>query len=382
MNTIREFITKKQCTILGIGPMSKNCVDVVIELVNTYDIPLMLIASRRQIESDELGGGYVNNWSTEEFSEYIKKNDKNQNIILCRDHGGPYQNENENAKNHSFDEVMENAKKSFNIDIQSNFQIIHIDPTENLISDLTQDEMLNRIYDLYEFCYSIANKHNKKIFVEISLGKEDGGISNFSEIEYGIKKIKEFCNNKKLPPPLFMVIKTGNHVLETRNIGILEDIVNGKRSEEESEIKKIIKFCNKEDILIKDHNGDYLADYALRYHPEVGLHAINVAPEFGVVETRSILSWLEKNNLHKFKEKFIEIAYNSKKWEKWMILNSKTTKEDKAIISGHYVFSTKEFCELKKEFLEKVDDKESFDGFLKNEIKNSILEYLKCLKMI
>ncbi len=382
MNTIKEFITKKSCTVLGIGPMSKNCVDVVIELVNTYDIPLMLIASRRQIESAELGGGYVNNWSTEEFSKYIGKKDKNQNIILCRDHGGPYQNENENKKNYSFDEVMENAKKSFSVDIQSNFQIIHIDPTENLISDLTQDEMLNRIYELYEFCYSIANKYDKKIFVEISLGKEDGGISNFSEIEYGIKKIKEFCNNKKLPLPLFMVIKTGNHVLETKNIGILEDIVDGKGLEEEGEIKKMIKFCNEEEIMIKEHNGDYLAGHALRYHPKVGIHGINVAPEFGVIETKAILTWLEQNNLHEFEEKFIDIAYNSKKWEKWMMPNSKTTRKDKAIIAGHYIFSSKEFEILKNEILETKEKEESFDEFLKNEIKNSILKYLKYLKMI
>ncbi len=380
MNIIKQFITKKQCTVLGIGPMSKNCVDVVIELVNTYDIPLMLIASRRQIESAELGGGYVNNWSTEEFSEYIEKNDKNQNIILCRDHGGPYQNENENKKKYSFDEVMENAKKSFSVDIQSNFQIIHIDPTENLISDLTQDEMLNRIYDLYEFCYSIANKYNKKIFVEISLGKEDGGISNFSEIEYGIKKIKEFCNNKKLPLPLFMVIKTGNHVLETRNIGILEDIVGGKGIEEEGEIKKMIKFCNEENIMIKEHNGDYLGESTLRYHPKIGIHGINVAPEFGVIETKAILTYFEQNNLEGFKEKFIDIAYNSKKWEKWMLPNSKTTKKDKAIIAGHYVFSSKEFKELKNEILE--TKKESFNQFLKSEIKISILNYLKNLNMI
>mgnify|MGYP006157547793 FL=1 len=382
MNIIKQFITKKQCTVLGIGPMSKNCVDVVIEIVNTYDIPLMLIASRRQIESAELGGGYVNNWSTEEFSEYIQQNDRNQNIILCRDHGGPYQNENENKKKYSFDEVMENAKKSFSVDIQSNFQIIHIDPTENLISDLTQDEMLNRIYDLYEFCYLIANKYNKKIFVEISLGKEDGGVSNFSEIEYGIKKIKEFCNNKKLPLPLFMVIKTGNHVLETRNIGILEDIVDGKGLEEEGEIKKMIKFCNEENIMIKEHNGDYLGESTLRYHPKIGIHGINVAPEFGVIETKAILTYFEQNNLEGFKEKFIDIAYNSKKWEKWIMPNSTTTKNDKAIISGHYVFSSPEFKILKNEILEKIDEKENFDKFLKSEIKKSIMKYLKNLKMV
>ena len=69
-----DFGLKKKCTLLGIGPMSKNCIDVTIELANKYNVPIMLIASRRQIESNELGGGYVNNWTTEEYSEYVKKN--------------------------------------------------------------------------------------------------------------------------------------------------------------------------------------------------------------------------------------------------------------------------------------------------------------------
>ena len=32
-----------------------------------------------------MGGGYVNNWSTEKLRKYTKKG----KIILCRDHGGP-----------------------------------------------------------------------------------------------------------------------------------------------------------------------------------------------------------------------------------------------------------------------------------------------------
>ena len=318
----------------------------------------------------------------EEFSKYVYEKDKSQNVILCRDHGGPYQNENENKENHSFKEVMENAKKSFSIDIQSNFQIIHIDPTENLTSDLTIDEMLDRIYDLYEFCYFIAEKYNKQISVEISLGKEDGGISNLSEIEYGVTKIKEFCNRKKLPMPLFIVIKTGNHVLETENVGILENIVVGKGVKEEREIEKMIKFCNKENLMIKEHNGDYLTDHALKYHPKIGIHGINVAPEFGVVETRSILLWLENKNLDKLSKEFLEISYNSKKWRKWMLPNSNTTKKDKAIISGHYIFSSKEFLELKNRILEKESKINDFDNFLKIEIRNSIIRYLKCLNII
>ena len=33
----------------------------------------MFIATRNQIDKKEFGGGYVNNFSTEEYSNYIKK---------------------------------------------------------------------------------------------------------------------------------------------------------------------------------------------------------------------------------------------------------------------------------------------------------------------
>lgn len=93
------------------------------------------------------------------------------------------------------------------------------------------------------------------------------------------------------------MIKTGNYVLETQNIGILDDIIKGKYDEERKEIEKIIKYCKNEKFLIKEHNGDYLLDKTLREHPIIGINAINVAPEFGVVETRAILSYLSENNL-------------------------------------------------------------------------------------
>ena len=77
-----DFFSKRKCTLLGVGPMSKNCIDASLEISNEHNIPLMLIASRRQIDSNESGGGYVNNWTTEKFSEYVKTYDNN--IILLQ----------------------------------------------------------------------------------------------------------------------------------------------------------------------------------------------------------------------------------------------------------------------------------------------------------
>ena len=71
--------------------MSTNCINAVINISNKYNIPIQLIASRRQIDSDDHGGGYVNNWSTEEFSNYVRKNSQQQFVFLSRDHSGPWQ---------------------------------------------------------------------------------------------------------------------------------------------------------------------------------------------------------------------------------------------------------------------------------------------------
>ena len=79
---ILNFRKNKCCTLLGVGPMSINCIDTAIDTANGYNIPIFLISSRRQIDCDSKGKGYVNNWSTLEFSNYVKKRDKKGFIYL------------------------------------------------------------------------------------------------------------------------------------------------------------------------------------------------------------------------------------------------------------------------------------------------------------
>ena len=66
---IKEYTFYGYRTLLGVGPMSQNIVDVTIEIADKYNAPLMLIASRRQVDSQLHGGGYVNNWTTETFRD-------------------------------------------------------------------------------------------------------------------------------------------------------------------------------------------------------------------------------------------------------------------------------------------------------------------------
>ena len=69
------LINSKLC----FGPMSKNIVDVIIEYSNKTETPVTFIPSRRQIEWN---GGYVNNWTTKDFSEYVKSK---ANILLYKE---------------------------------------------------------------------------------------------------------------------------------------------------------------------------------------------------------------------------------------------------------------------------------------------------------
>ena len=380
---LNNFLSKRKCTLLGVGPMSKNCIDASIEISNEHDVPLMLIASRRQIDSTQSGGGYVNNWTTEKFSEYVKTHDKNKNIILCRDHGGPWQNDYEKNDKLDLSEAMESAKKSFLTDIKSDFQIIHIDPTIDIHSKISTEQIFERVFNLYEYCDTVSKKLNKKIVFEISLGKEDGGFDSYEEIKHVISKMESFCSKMNFPLPYFLVVRTGNHVMELQNVGSFESIfLDKKQTTYKTNLLKIIELCNKHQIRIKEHNTDYLSDKALQIHPEIGIHAANVAPEFAVVETRAFLSLLKKNQLEAELEKFIDISYSSKKWEKWMLDNSQLGKQEKAIISGHYIFGKNEFIELKNDVENKISLDVSLDSYLKTEIKKSLIRYLNLFSVI
>lgn len=378
---LKEFQLHKKCTLLGVGPMSKNCVDVVIELANQFDIPIMLIASRRQIETKEFGGGYVNNWSTEEFAKYIQKNDRKNNIILCRDHGGPWQNEFEKQKKFSLTDAMESAKKSFEHDVEAGFEIIHLDASTDLSSELTIDEILTRNFELYQYVHDIAKKMNKKIEFELSIGKEDGGIHAFNEIEYAIKRILEFCSKKHIQKPLFLVIRTGNYVMETKNVGNFEKFfLNSVNENKVKQIQLIIQLLKKNNILLKEHNTDYLSDKLLKLHTTIGIDASNVAPEFGVTETKSFLELLQKYDLSQEIDEFVELAYNSKKWKKWILPGSNLKKIDKAIIAGHYIFSDPKFIHLKEKVSKKIP--EDIDQVLKIKIKENLMKYLSSFSII
>ena len=377
-------IVNQNKTLLGIGPMSLNCVDATINLANKRSVPLMLIASRRQIDSQIFGGGYVNKWDTINYASYVKKKDRNNNVILARDHGGPWQNNLEIKEKFSLKKAMASAKKSFKEDIDSGFQILHIDTCLGLKKPPSSSEALKRLFELYEFCCEYAKRRRRKILFEIGTEEQNGTTNSPHELEDTLDKIYKFCDKKKYPRPTFVVIQSGTRVLETKNIGSFESPLRIENElPVEIQLLKMIEICKKYKIFMKEHNGDYLSDDSLKWHPKLGIHSVNVAPEFGVVETKSFVKLLNEFKLKNLLNEFLEISYSSRKWKKWKLPNTQTDDYEKAIISGHYIFSDKKFLQLKDK-AEKILNKKkiNLNYFLQAEIEKSILRYLKFFRLI
>ncbi len=381
---ISSYLAKRRCTLLGVGPMSLNCVDATIELVNEYDVPLMLIASRRQIDSESFGGGYVNNWTTDRFADYVISKDKRGKVLLARDHGGPWQNEIEKTQRLGLRKAMESAKASFQADIDAGFQVLHIDPSIDIHGFINTDEVLERIFELYEFCWSYSQRCGKEVVFEIGTEEQSGSTNTQEELDYTLSHINRFCDNNSLPRPTFVVIQTGTRVMEMRNVGSFDTPL--RVTEElpaEIQVPKMVQICNQHGIFMKEHNADYLSDEALQWHPRLGIHSANIAPEFGVAESKALIAILENNRLHGLSDSFLELAYSSRKWEKWMTRGSTATDRERALIAGHYIFSTPACIEIKNQASLMLARKNiDLDAALKKAVKDSILRYMNNFRLV
>ena len=377
---LKNYRKNRNCTLLGVGPMSKNCIDAAIELANEYCTPLMLIASRRQIDSEQFGGGYVENWTTEQFADYVIYKDTQKNIILARDHGGPWQNELEISNKLNLNDAMQSAKESYRADIDAGFQMLHIDPSVDIHANPNIDQVLERVYELYEFCWTYSQQKKQDIIFEIGTEEQNGSNNTQEELEYTLECMRKFCKSNKLPYPSFIVIQAGTRVMEMRNVGSFDSPIRvANELPPEIQIPKMISICNHYRIFMKEHNADYLSTDSLKWQPRLGIHAANIAPEFGVAESKAFIDLMENSNQNILLEEFLRISYESKKWEKWMINATSASDKDRAIISGHYIFSTAECLELKNQAGFHIKD---LDTQLKNKVKESIFRYMKAFNLV
>lgn len=316
-----------------IGPMSKNIVDASIEWCNENDNSLGLIPTRRQVE---YSGGYVNNWTTKDFAKYVKS--KTNKILLVRDHGGPNQG---NSPDNGLNSLREDCKY---------LDLIHIDVWKKF-KDL--NEGIKETINLINYCYSL----NKNIKFEIGTEQSIREFS-VSDLRTLLKEIKLQLPGEIFKQIKYVVIQSGTLLQKNTNIGFYD----------EEKLIQMTSIVSDYGIASKEHNGDYLPAELIKSKMKLGLDSINIAPEFGQIETLLILDEVKKYHPDLF-EDFYKICYDSKRWVKWVPDNYDPSKNKEEIINitGHYVFSNPDFLTLMSKV--NISNQE-----IKQKIKNRINE--------
>lgn len=387
----------RRFTHIGVGPMSYNLLRAALELAQEKRFPLILIASRNQVDSDRFGGGYVCGFDQKRF---IAATEKIADEIgfdglcyFCRDHGGPWQRDKERADKLPTDEAMEIGLQSYFDDAEAGFDLLHIDPTKDphCGAVVPLSTVLERTVYLIEKIEAERRKRGwKELSYEVGTEETMGGLIDPKAFEDFIRALKSELDKRGLPMPLFVVGQTGTLTRLTSNVGHYDTPTATKLSD----------ITHRYGTGLKEHNGDYLANAILLEHPVIGLDAMNVAPEFGLVETEALLE------LGKIEDKFVaeekrsgiagvlaHYAVEGERWRKWMVGDKRTASvaeimknsEDVALITkmcGHY---TLDIAEVKAAVARLNENIAALglqpERYVVKKIKDSIDRYIYCFNL-
>lgn len=389
-------------TLLGIGPMSETMIRASLELADEKDFPLMFIASRNQVDSDEFGAGYVNGWNQERFvgdiAKIAKEIDFKGLYYFCRDHGGPWQRDEERNAHLEENEAMELGKKSYYEDIKNGFDLLMIDPTKDpfqIGKVIPLDVVLKRTVELIEYCEKTRKELGVgEISYEVGTEETNGGLTTTETYEKFINELNEELDRRNLPHPIFIVGQTGTLTRKAEQVGHF-DYDNAK---------ELANMAFKYNVGVKEHNGDYMVYEDLIKHLPAHVTATNVAPEFGTVETGAIkkLADLEKfaygkgliDEISSIEKIITEGAVKSRRWEKWVsdefksmkteeILDNSEFSEEIFTLGGHYTFNNEDVKNERAKLMNNIN-KLGLDGekFVKEIIKESINRYAVGFNMI
>ncbi len=381
-------------THLGVGPMSHNLLKAALELAKEKNFPLILIASRNQVDSDRFGGGYVCGFDQKRFIETTAKIADEIGFdglcYFCRDHGGPWQRDKERNDKLPTDEAMEIGLQSYFDDAEAGFDLLHIDPTKDphCTGVVPLSTVLDRTVYLIERIEAERVKRGwKELAYEVGTEETMGGLISAEAFEGFIKELKKVLDEKHLPMPLFVVGQTGTLTRLTSNVGHYDTPTATTLSD----------ITHKYGTGLKEHNGDYLSNPILLEHPVIGLDAMNVAPEFGLVETEALLElataeekFVPENEQSHIRDVLARHAVEGQRWRKWMVGEKgkasveeimKDADDVKLITSmcGHYTLEDEEV----KVALKKLNENTTKLGlspetYVIKKIKDSIDRYIYC----
>jgi len=305
---------------LGVGPMSHEINDIIdMYAVKT---PLLVVASRNQVDYKL---GYVCH-----TSDLPKSFSMRSNILLCRDHCGPYFKDSD--KSLTVEEAIIECKKTIDADIAAGFDLIHID-----VSRIPENQF-KHAQDLIEYTIS------KNPLILMEFGSEQNTGTDLAPSAERIDEQLDFISDYKDHIKYF-VTQTGSFTQHTQ-VGTFDVDIN----------KRLVDKVHSRGFRFKEHNADYLSKVDVALRNQAGVDTMNIAPQLGTIQTRILFDMTRKTPEW---DAFAEMVYSWDLWNKWM----PPTVDNwimSVIVAGHYHFNTQEYQNLLE-----VVDRYTFEKTLK-----------------
>ncbi len=332
--------------------MSREIVDAVIEYSRRQGVQIMLIASRNQIECEDLGGGYVDGLTTESLVDYVRHRG-GEDVLICRDHAGPYMHDADRELPPG--EALARAMFSIRRDIDAGFDLIHVDccrygagtqgakdqRTEvaespgdrsslspcHLVT-LSPSPVLDATIEVLENSMEYAARLGRTVLFEVGTEENVGRFTDPAKFESELEQICRFVR------PEFVVGQTGSLVKETFQVGFFEY----------EQTRRLTDIAHAYGVKFKEHNADYITSAELRLRRSAGVDAVNVAPELGATQTRTVIALAQRFGLFRELRVFLECSNRSRRWSKWVY--GEPLDGLRGVIAGHYVFGSEEYGRL------------------------------------
>jgi len=290
---------------LGFGPMSPEVIRAICTYSHDTKRPLMIIASRNQVDADS---GYV--MTTPELRQLLDTL-PTDHVWMCRDHCGPYFLDSE--KNLSLRKAIEATKKTIAYDIEQGFDLIHIDTSR-------VDDTYGVAEELFNFCLSLKTDIRFEFGTEENVGVAAGAVKYRSDVAFA----------KNIPNIEFVVAQTGSLCFEDRQAGTFDT----------ETVRSLVKEAEFNGVKLKEHNADYLTPDQVRLRKAAGVHAMNIAPQLGVVQTKLLKELCLSRVGQDLWDPFAQKVLASGRWKKW---TNSDQDDQKVIVAGHYCFGTAEY---------------------------------------
>jgi len=393
----------RKFTLLGVGPVSEAVLEAALAVSARRDFPPIFIASRNQVDAARFGGGYLlGGLDQAGFVALIRARQERIGyhgpLYICRDHGGPWQRDEELKACLPVEQAMELARVSLEEDLRGGFNYLHIDPTK-CPHPFTQEQLADWTLELIGHCEQVRARLGLPP-VDYEIGAEDirGGITSEGSFTAFLQRVTAGLAGAGLPLPTCIVGQTGTLTRLDRNVGRFDRV----------QTARLAAAAARFGVGLKEHNGDYLSAASCRVHPELGVTGMNVAPEFGLVETDALLAlagleeklaregWMQEAQLSGLAAGLRELTFARAPWEKWLTPEMKARprgelERDEAArlliarVCGHYLYADPAIRAARARLYENVERFALIDGgpeaFVRGRIEQAVDFYARHFRL-